>query len=143
TAGFTGLTFSMMWGYPYLTVGEGLSRPAASAVMTVLVVVAVGGGPLIGALTQGHPLRRPTLVLIIVAVIGAPLLALVLWPGPAPMWLLTVLVFGFSIGAPGSNIGFDFPRSDLGRHRLGTATGVVILGGFIGSLTAILLIGVV
>src|SRR5699024_7705722 len=28
-AGFTGLTFSMMWGYPYLTAGEGLSLPAA------------------------------------------------------------------------------------------------------------------
>jgi hypothetical protein len=41
----------MMWGYPYLTAGEGLSRPAASAVMTVLVVIAIVGGPLIGALT--------------------------------------------------------------------------------------------
>ncbi|MGO1258277.1 MAG: MFS transporter, partial [Brachybacterium sp.] len=41
TAGFTGIAFSMMWGYPYLTAGEGLSRPAASAVMTVLVVVAI------------------------------------------------------------------------------------------------------
>src|SRR5699024_8663032 len=56
---------------------------------------------------------------------------------------LIVLVSGFSIGGPGSNVGFDFPRTDLARHRLGTATGVVIMGGFIGSLTAILLIGVV
>ncbi|WP_394216960.1 nitrate/nitrite transporter [Brachybacterium vulturis] len=143
TAGFTGIAFSMMWGYPYLTAGEGLSRPAASAVMTVLVVVAVVGGPLIGALTQRHPLRRSTLVLLIVATIVVPLLALVLWPGPAPIWLLIVLVSGFSIGGPGSNIGFDFPRTDLARHRLGTATGVVIMGGFIGGLTSILLIGVV
>lgn len=143
TAGFTGIAFSMMWGYPYLTAGEGLSRPAASAVMTVLVVVAVVGGPLIGALTQRHPLRRSTLVLLIVATIVVPLLALVLWPGPAPLWLLLVLVSGFSIGGPGSSIGFDFPRTDLARHRLGTATGVVIMGGFIGGLTAILLIGVV
>ena len=143
TAGFTGIAFSMMWGYPYLTAGEGLSRPAASAVMTVLVVVAVVGGPLIGALTQRHPLRRSTLVLLIVATIVVPLLALVLWPGPAPLWLLLVLVSGLSIGGPGSSIGFDFPRTDLARHRLGTATGVVIMGGFIGGLTAILLIGVV
>ncbi|ASK65336.1 MFS transporter [Brachybacterium avium] len=143
TAGFTGITFSMMWGYPYLTAGEGLSRPAASAIMTVLVAVAVVAGPLIGALTQRHPLRRSTLVLLIVATIVVPLLALVLWPGPAPIWLLIVLVSGFSIGGPGSNIGFDFPRTDLARHRLGTATGVVIMGGFIGGLTSILLIGVV
>lgn len=143
TAGFTGIAFSMMWGYPYLTAGEGLSRPAASAVMTVLVVVAVVGGPLIGALTQRHPLRRSTLVLLIVAAIGAPLLALVLWPGPAPIWLLLLLVAGFSIGGPASSVGFDFPRTDLARHRLGTATGVVIMGGFIGGLLSILLIGVV
>ncbi|QNN82125.1 MFS transporter [Brachybacterium sp. Z12] len=143
TAGFTGISFSMMWGYPYLTAGEGLSRPAASAVMTVLVVVAIIGGPLIGALTQRHPLRRSTLVLLIVATIVVPLLALVLWPGPAPIWLLIVLVSGFSIGGPASSVGFDFPRTDLARHRLGTATGVVIMGGFIGGLLAILLIGVV
>src|SRR5699024_1501025 len=71
---------------------------------TLFRSVAVVGGPLIGALTQRHPLRRSTLVLLIVAVIGVPLLALVLWPGPAPMWLLIVLVSGFSIGGPGSNI---------------------------------------
>ena len=143
TAGFTGIAFSMMWGYPYLTAGEGLSRPAASALMTVLVVAAVIAGPVIGALTQRHPLRRSTLVLIIVASIVAPLVALVLWPGPAPIWLLVLLVSGFSIGGPASSVGFDFPRTDLARHRLGTATGVVIMGGFIGGLSAILLIGVV
>lgn len=143
TAGFTGIAFSMMWGYPYLTAGEGLSRPAASAVMTVLVVVAVVGGPLIGALTERHPLRRSTLVLLIVGCIGVPLLVLVLWPGPAPIWLLVLLVAGFSIGGPASSVGFDFPRTDLARHRLGTATGVVIMGGFIGGLLSILLIGLV
>lgn len=143
TAGFPGIAFSMMWGYPYLTAGEGLSRPAASAVMTVLVVVAIVGGPLIGALTQRHPLRRSTLVLLIVATIVVPLLALVLWPGNAPMWLLIVLVSGYSIGGPASSVGFDFPRTDLAKHRLGTATGAVIMGGFIGALIAILLIGVV
>ncbi len=143
TAGFTGIAFSMMWGYPYLTAGEGLSRPAASVVMTVLVVVSIIGGPLIGTLTQRHPLRRSTLVLLICAAIVVPLVALVLWPGPAPIWLLIVLVAGFSIGGPASSVGFDFPRTDLAKHRLGTATGVVIMGGFLGGLVAILLIGVI
>ncbi|WP_193106531.1 nitrate/nitrite transporter [Brachybacterium sp. FME24] len=143
TAGFTGIAFSMMWGYPYLTAGEGLSRPAASAIMTVLVVVSIVGGPVIGALTQRHPLRRSTLVLLILATIVVPLVALVLWPGPAPIWLLIVLVSGFSIGGPASTIGFDFPRTNLARHRLGTATGVVLMGGFLGGLISILLIGMV
>ncbi|MGY5765599.1 MFS transporter [Brachybacterium sp. DNPG3] len=143
TAGFPGIVFAMMWGYPYLTAGEGLSQAAASSVMTVLVVVSIVGGPLVGALTQRHPLRRSTLVLLILLTIVVPLVALVLWPGKAPMWLLLVLVAGFSIGGPASSVGFDFPRTDLAKHRLGTATGVVIMGGFVGGLVAILLIGVV
>ncbi|MCK2124902.1 hypothetical protein MJ643_30520, partial [Pseudomonas sp. PNPG3] len=31
TAGFPGIVFAMMWGYPYLTAGEGLSQAAASS----------------------------------------------------------------------------------------------------------------
>ncbi|MGP5695971.1 MFS transporter [Brachybacterium alimentarium] len=143
TAGFAGISFSMMWGYPYLTAGEGLSRPAASAIMTFLVVVGIVGGPAIGALTTRHPLRRSTLVLLILATIAAPLIAIVLWPGPAPIWLLLFLVAGFSIGGPASSVGFDFPRTDLAKHRLGTATGMVIMGGFLGGLISILLIGMV
>lgn len=143
TAGFPGIVFSMMWGFPYLTAGEELPLPVASGVMTVLVIAGIVAGPVIGALTQRHPLRRSTLVLLIIITILVPLIALVLWPGPAPMWLLIVLVAGFAIGGPGSNVGFDFPRTDLARHRLGTATGVVIMGGFVGGLLAILLIGLV
>ncbi|HJB09628.1 MAG TPA: MFS transporter [Candidatus Brachybacterium merdavium] len=143
SSGFPGIAFSMMWGYPYLTAGEGLSRPAASSVMSFLVVVGIVGGPVIGALTQRHPLRRSTLVLLIIATILVPLVALVLWPGPAPMWLLLILVAGLSIGGPGSNVGFDFPRTDLAKHRLGTATGVVLMGGFLAALVTILLIGMI
>lgn len=143
TAGFPGIVFAMMWGYPYLTAGEGLSRTTASAIMTVLVIASIVAGPVIGALTQRHPLRRSTLVHLIVAAIIVPLLALILWPGPAPLWLLVLVVVGLSIGGPGSGIGFDFPRTDLAKHRLGTATGVVIMGGFLGGLAAIQLIGLV
>lgn len=143
TSGFPGLMFAMMWGYPYLTAGEGLPQPTASALMTALVVVSIIGGPLVGALTQRHPLRRSTLVLVILGVMLVPLVAVLLWPGPAPIWLLLALIAGISIGGPGSSVGFDFPRTTLARHRLGTATGVVIMGGFVGALIAILLIGVV
>lgn len=111
--------------------------------MTALVVVSIIGGPLVGALTQRHPLRRSTLVLVILGLMLVPLVAVLLWPGPAPIWLLLALIAGISIGGPGSSVGFDFPRTTLARHRLGTATGVVIMGGFVGALIAILLIGVV
>lgn len=143
TAGFPGIAFAMMWGYPYLVAGEGLDPHQAALVMSVLVVAGIVAGPVIGAMTQRHPLRRSTVVLIAVGAIIVPLVALILWPGPAPMWLLLVLVAGFSVGGPGSGVGVDFPRTDLAKHRLGTATGIVIMGGFLGALVTIEGIGLI
>lgn len=143
TSGFPGMVFAMMWGYPYLTAGEGMSRGAASTLLTLFVLASIAAGPFIGALTQRHPLRRSTLVLLIVCTCVVPLAALVVWPGPAPLWLLLVWIGGMSIGGPGSSVGFDFPRTSLPGHRLGTATGVVIMGGFSGALVAILLLGLI
>ena len=35
-----------------------------------------------------------------------------LWPGPAPLWLLVVLVIVLATNGPGSMIGFDFARTE-------------------------------
>ncbi len=48
-----------------------------------------------------------------------------------------------AIGGPGSMIGFDFARTFNPAHRIGTATGIVNVGGFIAALVAIFLIGLV
>ncbi len=40
-------------------------------------------------------------------------------------------------------IGFDFARTFNPSHRIGTATGIVNVGGFIAALVAIYLIGLV
>lgn len=143
TSGFPGMVFAMMWGYPYLTAGEHLPVPLASSIMTLFVLASIAMGPFVGAMTQRHPLRRSTLVLLIVSTCVVPLVVLVAWPGPAPLWLLLGWVLGLSFGGPGSSVGFDFPRTSLPGHRLGTATGVVIMGGFLAALVCILLIGVV
>ena len=60
-----------------------------------------------------------------------------------PLWLLAGLVVVLAIGGPGSMIGFDFARTFNPAHRIGTATGIVNVGGFIASLVAIYLIGLV
>lgn len=143
TAGFPGMVFALMWGFPYLTAAERLPVPTASLIMTLFVLASIAAGPFVGAMTQRHPLRRSSLVLLIVAACVLPLLALVLWPGPAPLWLILIWVLGMSIGGPGSSVGLDFPRTHLPGHRLGTATGVVIMGGFLAALLSILAMGLV
>jgi MFS family permease len=66
-----------------------------------------------------------------------------LQPGPAPWWLLVVLVLVLSSCGPGSLIGFDYARTFNPPHRFGTATGIVNVGGFVAALLVILLVGVV
>ncbi|MCH8614301.1 MFS transporter [Arsenicicoccus dermatophilus] len=141
--GFWSLCFAMMWGVPYLVQGEGLSRETASGLLTLLVVLGLVIGPVLGLLTQRHPLRRSNLAIGIALVNLLPWVAVLLWPGRAPLWLLVVLVVGLASGGPGSGIGFDFARTFTPSHRLGAATGVVIMGSFVAGLVSILTIGLV
>ena len=66
-----------------------------------------------------------------------------LWPGPAPLPLLVVLVVVTALGGPASMVGFDLARSFNPRERIGSALGVVNVGGFVASLSAMALVGIV
>ena len=143
TVQFPGTVFVMMWGYPYLVSAEGVDPATASAFMTFFVVIAILCGPWLGSWVGRHPLRRSTMVLLIAAAMAGCWAAVLLWPGPAPLWLLAVLVAVLAVGGPGSMIGFDFARTYNPNHRQGTATGIVNIGGFIASLVSMYLVGVV
>jgi MFS family permease len=69
--------------------------------------------------------------------------AVLVLPGDAPTWLLVLLVVTTGLGGPGSMIGFDLARTSNPAKRLGTATGIVNVGGFVASLVTILLIGLI
>ncbi|MFN0284184.1 MAG: nitrate/nitrite transporter [Kineosporiaceae bacterium] len=143
TTQFSGVAFVLMWGYPFLVSGQGLSRAAAGRLLTTMVLVGMLTGPVVGVLVQRHPLRRSWLVLAVTAVNAGAWTAVLAWPGRAPVWLLTLLVVALATGGPASMIGFDFARTFNPANRLGTATGIVNVGGFVASLTTILLVGVV
>jgi nitrate/nitrite transporter NarK len=90
-----------------------------------------------------HPLRRSWLVLAIIGATVALWSLVLLWPGQAPVSVLVVLVLVLAVGGPGSMVGFDFARSFNPPARLGTATGIVNIGGFVASLLTMFAIGVV
>jgi MFS family permease len=140
---FSGTVFALLWGYPFLVSGEGVDRTTASALLTVFVLTGMATGPYLGVLVHRHPLRRSWLVLAIVAASASAWTVVLAWPGPAPLWLLTALVLVLAAGGPGSMIGFDFARSFNPPNRLGTATGLVNVGGFTASLLTILAVGVI
>jgi len=132
-----------MWGFPFLIAGEGLRRETASSLLTLFVLAGMAAGPLIGMLVQRHPLRRSWLVLGVVGVTAAGWGLVLAWPGHAPLPVLVLLVLALGLGGPGSMIGFDYARTFNPPNRLGTATGVVNVGGFVASLLTIELIGLI
>ena len=140
---FSGTVFALLWGYPFLTLGEGLSAGTAAGLLTLLVVVGMGVGPLFGRLCGRWPLRRSVIVFGILAATALVWTAVLLWPGRAPLSLLVLLVVVLATNGPGSMIGFDFARTWNPRERQGSASGVVNVGGFVASLVTILLVGAV
>lgn len=142
-SGFPAIVFAMMWGVPYLVRGEGVSPTFASVLLTVMVVSGLALGPAMGVLTQRHPLRRTNLTLTASALTMLPWAVVLLWPGPAPAWLLVVLMIGLGAGGPGTAVGFDMARTFNPSHRIGTATGIVIMGAFLASIGTIWLAGLV
>src|SRR4051794_28954411 len=140
---FSGTVFALLWGYPFLVVGEGRSPATAAGLLTLLVVVGMAVGPLLGRLCGRWPLRRLVLVFGIPAATASIWTVVLLWPGRSPIWLLVVLVVVLGTNGPGSMIGFDFARTWNPAERQGSASGVVNVGGFVASLLTILAIGAV
>ncbi len=140
---FSGTVFALLWGYPFLVVGQGLSPATAAGLLTLLVVVGMGVGPALGRLCGRWPLRRSVLVLSILALTVTSWTVVLLWPGRAPLWLLVWLVVVLGTNGPGSMIGFDYARTENPAERQGSASGVVNVGGFVASLLTVLAIGAV
>jgi sugar phosphate permease len=138
----SGTVFSLMWGFPFMVYGLGIDPSVAAGLLIVMVVAGLISGPILGLLTARFPLRRSNLVLAIVAMMGLAWATVLLWPVTPPFWLLILLLVVIGIGGPGSLIGFDFARTSNPLHSLGSANGIVNVGGFLASFVMMFLIGV-
>jgi nitrate/nitrite transporter NarK len=140
---FSMMVFSLLWGVPYLVSAQGLSSGGAGRLVSLFVVCAILIGSVIGVLTARHPMRRSWLVLGIIAANVTVWTAVLSSPGPAPRWLLVVLVVVLAAGGPGSIVGFDIARTANPGSNLGVAQSIVNLGGFLASLLVLATMGVV
>lgn len=138
----SGTVFSLMWGLPFMVFALGIDPAEASGLLIVSVVAGLIAGPILGLLTARFPLRRSNLVLAIVAMMGVVWALVLLWPTTPPTWLLILLLVAIGIGGPGSLIGFDFARTSNPLRSLGSANGIVNVGGFLASFVMMFLIGV-
>jgi sugar phosphate permease len=140
---FSSTVLGLLWGYPFLVEGEGVSKATAGLLLTVMVVAIMAAGPVLGWRITVRPWHRSTLVIGIVSAIVVSWTVVLLWPGNAPLPLLVWLVVVTGVGGPASMIGFDLGRTSNPPHRLGSATGIINQGGFYASLVLVIAIGVI
>lgn len=140
---FSVTVFALMWGVPYLTVAQGLSPGTAGGLLTISVVAAISSGIVVGIFTGRLPHRRSRLVLGIIAANALAWTVVLALPHRAPLWLLILLIVVISVGGPGSMVGFDFARTFNPSATLGTAQGMVNMGGFVASLLVMQAMGLI
>ncbi|GAB3359165.1 MFS transporter [Amycolatopsis echigonensis] len=133
---------TLLWGMPFLVQGEGLPAATASALLTVFVFGSMAGGPLLGAVIGRAPALRVPLV--VGYLVGATIVWAVLlgWNGHVPVGVLVPAFAFLTLGGPASMIGFAVARDYNPLSRVGTATGVVNVGGFLATTVTALLIGI-
>jgi MFS family permease len=139
---FSAVVFALLWGYPFLVLGERRTPAEAGLLLSLLVIVAMFVAPVLGRLAIRWPYRRSIPVLAIVGVTAAAWTLVLAWPGRAPLAVLILLVVVLASNGPGSMMGFDYARTENQPERIGSASGIVNVGGFVASLSTIALIGV-
>jgi sugar phosphate permease len=135
--------FTLLWGFPFLTVGVGLSPTTATLLFVSTVAVSMIAGPILGILSARFPFRRSNLTLGIIFTILTCWVIVLAWPGTPPLWMICILIAAMSVGGPGSMIGFDYARTYNPARSQGSANGVVNVGGFLACFTIMFLVGVI
>ena len=143
TTQFPATTLGLLWGYPFFVRGEQLSSAQAGTLLSVMVLVIMGAGPVLGWAIGNHPWHRSTIVISIVGSIVLVWTVVLVWPGNAPIWLLVLLVTVCGIGGPASMVGFDLARTSNPVERVSSATAIVNQAGFIASLVLVIMIGLI
>ena len=139
---FAPAMLGLLWGFPYLVEAQGLGSSAAGLLLSLLVVGAIAGGPTVGTIISRRPEWRTPMVvgyLVTALSVWAVLLG---WPsGHVPLGLLVTAFAFLSLGGPASTIGFALARDYNPMRRVGTATGVVNVGGFVAITVSALAVG--
>jgi MFS family permease len=142
TTQFPGMVFLLLWGLPFLVEAQGLSRGTAGGLLTLVVLSNMVVGLVYGQIVARRHTARLPLALGTVGTTAVLWVMPILWPGRSPMWLLVVMCLVLGACGPASMIGFDFSRPANPPERQGTGSGIVNMGGFVASMTTLLLVGV-
>ncbi|MDV6012141.1 MFS transporter [Haloechinothrix sp. LS1_15] len=140
---FAPMVLKLLWGVPFLVEAQGRGREQASGIIMTLVIAAMVTGPAVGAIIGRWPAARMVLVVGYLAGAVVTWSVLLSWSGVVPLGVLLPCFAFLALGGPVSTVGFALARDYNPIGRVGTATGVVNMGGFVATTVAALAIGVV
>ena len=126
------LTFSGLWGVPFLTTHYGLEPAKAAALNSAMLVAWAVGGPLCGGLSDRIGLRKPLYVVCNIALVGA--WAVIIFVPSLPLPLLTGLLLFAGLASGGMIIGFAFIKESVPADLGGTASGILNMGVMAGPM---------
>lgn len=126
------LTFSGLWGVPFLTSQYGLLPAQAAALNSAMLVAWAVGGPLCGGLSDRIGRRKPFYVGCNFALVGA-------WSGiifipHLPLPLLTGLLLFAGLASGGMIISFAFIKESVPHDLGGTVSGIINMGVMAGPM---------
>ena len=139
----SGSVFILLWGYSFLVQAEKVPKELASVLLSSFVLVGFAVGPVLSQLCIRFPARRNRLVTAVYGIIAFAWLLVLLTPGRNPIWQIVFLVLAVGIGGPASIAAFDYSRTSIPKHRLGSSNGIINSGGFVSTFICMFLIGVV
>ncbi|MGW2249408.1 MFS transporter [Kitasatospora sp. NPDC001660] len=143
TTQFPGNAFGLLWGLPYLVEAQGMTRGEAGGLLTLLVLSNMSFGFVFGRVLSFSPRARMPIVLSVIAATGLGWALVLAWPGGhPPVWLLVGIILVMGGNGPASLVGLDYARAGNPVERLGTASGIVNMGGFIGTMITLFGIGI-
>jgi MFS family permease len=135
--------FAVLWGGEYLVKVGGFSAAGAGAVLMYGVIVAAIVAPTGGWVIGRRPIVRVPLALGVSAVTVAGWLTASLAFGDTPprAYIVTLFVVMIGLGGPVAMFAFALARDYNPPHTVGTASGVVNVGGFVSTVLIALGIG--
>jgi MFS family permease len=127
----TPTAFGVLWAGAYLTTAAHLSASAAGAVLMAGVILAAIASPIFGAMIGHYPaIRVPIGMYLSVATVLSWTLLVLLGGDAPPKAVVATLFIVMTLGGPASMSAFAVARDYNGPDTLGTASGLVNVGGF-------------
>ena len=120
------LTFTGLWGVPYLTTHYHLSPVKSATLISILLITCALSAPVLGVLSEKTGRRKPILfIALCISLLGwLPILYL----KGMPLWLIIILFSLVGLASSAIVIGMAFVKESVPAALAGTVSGVSNMG---------------